>query len=79
MGFMGFISYKMTTEVTNKVKKAHCLENTPQQLQAAGQVMHVVKAVLMCDYLRSQFVCNREITLNTQEKGIVFRSTLALI
>lgn len=81
---IGFV-YKMTArvnhKVTNKAEEARCLKNMPQQLQVAGQVTHDVKAVLMCEYLRSHFVGNCMITtaLNTVEKGIVFRSTLALI
>ncbi len=62
---IGFV-YKMTTRVNckviNKAEEARCLKNMPQQLQAAGQVTHDVKAVLMCEYLRSHFVGNCKIT-----------------
>lgn len=42
-GFVHEMTARVNRKVINKAEEAHCLKNTPQQLQAGGQVTHDVE------------------------------------
>lgn len=70
---------RVNSKVINKAEEARCLKNIPQQLQDAERVTHDVKAVLMCEHLRSVTFCLQlqdYMALNTLERNVAFRSIL---
>lgn len=42
-GFVHEMTARVNRKVINKAEEDHCLKNTPQQLQAGGQVTHDVE------------------------------------